>query len=340
MLLITTYCVYVCILSLIIKKKYYCVKIILLIKKDVSNMGMTVAKGRDWEAVFSTWAQGPSKTEQEKAKNAERQIYQAIENSSALKNRNIKVFTQGSYRNRVNVRKDSDVDVGVLCYDTYFTRYNDDNIREQVTKFEAPAEYTYAQFKRELHLALIARFGTTQVTRGSKAFQVDANTYRVNADVAAFFEHRRYYSNSHYHSGVQMLTDQSQSIINWPEQHYSNGVDKNTRTGRRYKKAVRILKTMLNEMSASGVSAATPIPSFLVECLVWNAPDSAFAHDSYKAMMRAVLANLYNDTRTDATCSEWGEVSELKYLFRGSQPWSRAGAHEFVSKAWDYVGYQ
>ncbi len=75
---------------------------------------------RDWESVFTTWSQGPSKTEQERAENAERQIRQAIHASEKLKNRNVKVFTQGSYRNRVNVRKDSDVDIGVVCFDTFF----------------------------------------------------------------------------------------------------------------------------------------------------------------------------------------------------------------------------
>jgi tRNA nucleotidyltransferase (CCA-adding enzyme) len=75
---------------------------------------------RDWESTFSTWATGPSVSEQQRAENAENMIRSAIKNSSKLQSRDIKVFTQGSYRNRVNVRKDSDVDVGILCYDTYF----------------------------------------------------------------------------------------------------------------------------------------------------------------------------------------------------------------------------
>ncbi|SDX06954.1 hypothetical protein [Nitrosomonas communis] len=83
---------------------------------------------RDWESVFSTWGQSPSATEQQRAENAERQIREAIRASDKLKNRNIRVFTQGSYRNRVNVRKDSDVDIGVLCFDTYFPDYPDDNV--------------------------------------------------------------------------------------------------------------------------------------------------------------------------------------------------------------------
>ncbi len=78
---------------------------------------------RDWESVFTTWSQGPSATEQGRAENAERQIRQAVQDSDKLKNRNIRVFTQGSYRNRVNVRRDSDVDIGVLCFDTCFPEY-------------------------------------------------------------------------------------------------------------------------------------------------------------------------------------------------------------------------
>lgn len=89
-------------------------------------------------------------------------------------------------------------------------------------------------------------------------------------------------------SGVQMLTDKGRSIINWPEQHYRNGVDKNSATGRRYKRAVRILKMLRNEMAKQGVRAAQPIPSFLAECLVWNAPADAAACPSGPAQAVAL----------------------------------------------------
>ena len=75
---------------------------------------------RDWEQVFLGWARGPGVTEQERVENTERQIRDAVSASEKLRNRGIKVFAQGSYRNRVNVRQDSDVDIGVLCYDTFF----------------------------------------------------------------------------------------------------------------------------------------------------------------------------------------------------------------------------
>lgn len=189
---------------------------------------------RDWESVFATWSQGPSATEQERAENAERQIRQAIQGSEKLKNRNIRVFTQGSYRNRVNVRRDSDVDISVLCFDTYFDEYPDDNVKAELAKSFIPATYAYATFKNELEEALVARFGRSAVTRGAKAFDVKANSYRVESDVAAFFEHRRYTSVTHYLSGVEMIPDDYSPprIKNWPEQHYENGVAKNDLTAR------------------------------------------------------------------------------------------------------------
>lgn len=297
---------------------------------------------RDWESIFTTWSQGPSKTEQDRAENAERQIRQAIQASEKLKNRNIKVFTQGSYRNRVNVRQDSDVDVGVLCTDTYFPEYPNDNVKMELAKNFIPATYEYATFKNELEEALVARFGRTTVTRGSKAFDIKANTYRVEADVAAFFEHRRYVTSTYHHSGVEMVPDDHTPprIKNWPEQHYENGISKNSETERRYKRVVRVIKKLSNEMASNNVQSAKDAPSFLVECLVFNASTSCFKHQKFMPMVRAVLAELFNNTLSDDNCSEWGEVNELKYLFRSSQPWTRVSAHEFLNDAWNYIGYE
>ncbi|MDD4753426.1 MAG: nucleotidyltransferase [Desulfitobacteriaceae bacterium] len=297
---------------------------------------------RDWEAVFTTWSQGPSKTEEEKIENAERQIREAIKSSDALKSRNITVFTQGSYRNRVNVRKDSDVDIGILCFDTYFPEYADGNVKNFVEKNSVDSTYTYQTFKREIEEALVARFGKEAVSRGNKSFDIKANSYRVEADVAAFFEHRRYTSVNNYLSGVEMIPDDYNPprVRNWPEQHYTNGVWKNDNTNRHFKRVVRILKNLSNEMANNNIEIAEQTPSFLIECLAWNAPNNLFSYSTLMSTVREVLAFLFNNTMSDNTCSEWGEVSELKYLFRVSQPWTRQQAHNFINAAWDYVGYK
>jgi len=296
----------------------------------------------NWEEYFTRWSTGPSPSENERAENAERLIREAIKESDKLQNRNITVFAQGSYRNRVNVRKDSDVDIGVLCFDTFFPEYPDDNTKMILNSRHSDATYTYYTFKNEIEEALIKKFGTKSVSRGNKSFDIHENSYRLEADVAAFFEHRRYTSSEHYLSGVELIPDNYDParVRNWPEQHYANGVNKNDRTNRKYKRVVRVFKSLCNQMAKDNIISAQRIPSFLCECLIWNTTETLFVSDQYYHVMRVVLAHLFNATLTENTCNEWGEVSELKYLFRPSQPWTRNDAHVFISDAWDYIGYK
>ena len=92
-------------------------------------------------------------------------------------------------------------------------------------------------------------------------------------------------------------------------------------------------------MSEEDISAAKSINGFLIECMVWNVPNDNFGHITFTSDVRFCLAYLFNNTMRDEQCSEWGEVSELKYLFRPSQKWTRQQAHSFVSAAWDYIGF-
>jgi hypothetical protein len=93
-------------------------------------------------------------------------------------------------------------------------------------------------------------------------------------------------------------------------------------------------------MEQMKVSAAKPIPSFLIECLVWNVPDEGFGHETYTADIRWTFAHLFNNTMRQDDCKEWVEVNDLKYLFHFSQPWTMQQAHLFLSAAWDYVGFE
>ncbi|HEX8078424.1 MAG TPA: hypothetical protein VF511_11460, partial [Chthoniobacterales bacterium] len=194
--------------------------------------------------------------------------------------------------------------------------------------------------------ALIDYFGREYVKRGDKAFDIHENTYRVDSDVIATLEHRRYVLRADgsyfYHSGIEFRPDSNtaQRIINWPEQNYSNGCTKHEATSRRFKKIIRIIKRLRNVMDEQNIAAAKPIVSCLIESLVWNVPNEGFGHSTYTADVRYVLAHLFNKTLNDADCSEWGEVNELKYLFRPGQPWTRQQAHDFVGAAWNYLGFE
>ena len=268
----------------------------------------------------------------------------AIKASEQLAALDISVFAQGSYSARTNVRQNSDVDICVRYDSAFFPDYPEGTTRE--TFGNVDGSLPFADFKCMVQKALQNYFGKTGVTRGNKAFDVHANTYRIDADVVPTFEHRRYTGKrsadgSHYYlSGVAFDPDSGSRVINWPEQTYRNGVERNTATGRKYKRAIRILKRLRDRMQDDGIDIAKKTPSFLIECLVWNADVDAFKRGTYTAVVRHLLADLWNRTRKVDDCSEWGEVNELKYLFRLTQPWTRQEANEFLQAAWDYIGYQ
>jgi hypothetical protein len=291
-----------------------------------------------WEEKFRQWAAPPGKTEEQRCENAINAVKNALAASAKLKGRGYSVLLQGSYRNNTNTKGESDVDIGVVCSDTFF--YDLPEGTESSSFGITPATYHYSQFKSDVGEALVDHFGAAAVTRGNKAFDVRETSYHVEADVAPFFEHRRYSQFGRFEEGVELRPDNSipSKVINWPEQHGRNGVTKNTATGRRYKAMVRVLKSLRNEMLEKKIAAAEPAIGFLIECMVWNVPNGHFGSAQYTTDLKGILRFLYHATASDDGCSDWGEVSELKYLFRG-QKWTRAQAHAFILAAWRYLGF-
>lgn len=298
-----------------------------------------------WNDRFATWAQSPSQTEADKIEHSITAIKKALAASPKVASVT-KIFVQGSYRNRVNVRQDSDVDIGVLYTGSmFFTNYPEG--KKDSDFGNVPADYSYAEFKNDIGEALIARFGAAHVTRGDKAFDIHENTYRVDADVVPLIVHRRYSAGGSYICGTELRPDSGGRIINWPErlydthewprQHYENGNTKNNDTGRAYRGVVRIVKKLRNIMDEEGIAEAKPIKGFNVECLVWNAPNTCFTHATWYEDVAAVLNHLSYYLSRMTLCEEWGEVSELKYLFKGDDS-KRRQFEAFVDRVRRYIG--
>jgi hypothetical protein len=296
------------------------------------------------EDTFISWSKGPSDTEAAKCENAETAVRKAIKASDDLGDMDISVFAQGSYRARTNVRQNSDVDICVRYNSTFFECYPEGKNRSDFGNI--PGTMSFVDFKKMLYAALVDYFGEQGVTPGNKAFDIHANSYWIDADVVPTFEYRWYdgQTNSngthHYLSGVAFDPDSGGRVINWPDQTYENGVARNIATQRRYKRTIRILKRLRDKMQSENIPEAKPISSFLIECLVWNASVEAFQKDSYTATVRHILADVWNRTRKDEDCIEWGEVNEFKYLFRSMQPWNRQQVNSFLHTAWNYIGYK
>lgn len=319
---------------------------VLNIKFTIILQGSNALDAVRWETQFSQWAQPPGATENEKIENAIRAVRSAMSEDAQL-SAITKVYAQGSYRNRVNVRQESDVDIGVLYTgNTFFEHYPEGMARGDFGNIDGDMQYS--EFKNMVERALINKFGRASVTRGNKAFDIHANSYRIDADVVPQFVHRRYDRNGTYICGVEFYSDDGIRVINWPErlydttewpnQHYENNVSKNAQTGKQYKGVVRILKKLKYEMCANGIASADAAPSFLIECLVWNVPNHYLIADTWYERLQNVFVYLWSNTKTIDTCVEWGEVSEFKYLFKAAPNTKLIEAHAFIEEAWSYVG--
>lgn len=167
---------------------------------------------------------------------------------------NLTVIVQGSYANNTNIRRYSDVDISVV-YSSLFS---------------TSLENQFYEFKSKVFNALRDKFGS-DVIRKNKSIRVKGNTNRKSIDVVAAFA-----IGNKIENGIQFLTDDGIKIVNYPLKQIKNENEKHRDTNYYFKKYVRILKNIKEDMLEHGYLSASKIGSFQVESLLWNLNNSLF----------------------------------------------------------------
>jgi hypothetical protein len=301
-----------------------------------------------WKERLSEWSKPPTAMEEKKGSAAAAMINDALRASPQLVSKNFKVYPTGSYRNNTNVRLNSDIDIAVVLMDSFYPALPQSLTREKLGIKDAI--YCLTEFRKDVGDALERKFGSVAVDAGNITFNVRESSRRLDADVTPFLLHRQYTGELSQNrdwvfiEGVETRSrrDPSVRVINWHEQHYVNGVARNEETKHRFKRITRILKRLRNEIAADTEEIRSGIaktPSFLIECLVYNAPDFCFNRsvDGYYEDVLQTLSYLAMLTSNDAVCRDLVEVSRLKPLFSPEQAWSREDARRFVTAAYLYL---
>lgn len=299
----------------------------------------------DWEQWLRTAAQPPSENEEAKREKTEKEIKAALAAYEPLKGKPYVVYVKGSYANNTNVRLNYDVDIAVE-YQNYF-KYDMEFRLAGKTLADVGASpsndpYAESEFKADIRAALVAAYGSAAVRDGDIAFRVREKKTTLPADVVPCWLYRRYdsigFSGPIYHEGSRVYPKSGGQKTNYPKIQLTKGTEKNNRTGHRYKRMVRALKKLQTRLVDAG-SLHSELPSYLVECLVYNVPDTNFNHrDNYLADMQGVLATIYNATLTGGNANDWLHVHELVYLFRGDDNWSQTDVRALAEAAWDELG--
>ncbi len=291
------------------------------------------------EEQLAGFTKPPSNTEETRLANAVKQIREAISCDPVLKSKTIEVFGQGSYENDTNVKQNSDVDVNVMFTDCFYYEIPPNEDESKYVSGGA-CEYSFTEFKRDVMNALVNKFGATAVSRENKCINISENTNRVSSDVVPTWLYKRFVNTRQVELGSKLISDTSDPVINFPKQHVENNKRKNNATQKRYKRLTRIVKRIRYNMIDDGVWTNEAISSFLLESLMWNVPDNVYNnYSSWSERLKQAIIFLYHNTLNPSLCREWGEVSELLYLFHPSRKWSVELVNQFLAKMWQYLGF-
>jgi len=295
------------------------------------------------EENLKKWTEPIGTVEEGRLENSIRMVKEAIKNDKKLGNMDIETFVQGSYANDTNIRHDSDVDINVMYKEAFFSDLPTGMTNKDFGIQDSSSGYNFKEFKNDVENALVNKFGRSDVKRKNKCINIKENSYRVTTDVVPTFEYRRYNKDKSYVIGTAFFPDNSTSkVTNFPKQHIENGKVKNYLTRTLFKKLTRIHKNLHSKMLEDGQGMYSDnITSFLLESLVFNVPNEIMNnYDNWTEQLRRSILFIYNQTEKPELCKEWGEVSELLYLFHNGRKWSVKDVNQYMVQLWNYLGFK
>jgi len=252
--------------------------------------------------------------------------------------KNFTVFLQGSYANDTNVYRESDVDIVIRPDDMFY--FDIEAIGEPAQQsFRSAmnsATYGYAEFRAEVLAWLKKNYGN-DVVNGTKAITIKAGGNRRQADVLPCTKFRRYLNGStgkdeNYVEGICFFRSDGVRIPNFPKQHSDNCTTKHQNTSKRFKPNVRVFKNLRNRMVDEKVIRDGLAPSYFIEGMLWNVPNSLF-QARYDATFPDAVNWLRASDKDDLKCA-----NEMYYLLRDGSAvcWNKKDFDEFLTAVVKY----
>ncbi|MBM4056236.1 MAG: nucleotidyltransferase [Planctomycetes bacterium] len=230
------------------------------------------------------------------------------------------VYLQGSYKNDTNIRGDSDVDVVAQLNSAFYSNLPDEQKRHLGL---SSASYGWSDFRVDVLKALKDYYGQSSITEGNKSLKIKANNGRLSADVVVSAQYRKYKSvdNYDYVEGMCFWSrNDNQQIINYPKDHYDNGVSKHQNSNKWYKPTVRMFKNIRDYISGDST------PSYFLECMLYNVPNANFG-TSYQDTFCNIV-NCLNKADLDKFVCQNGQS---KLFGMTPEQWDTKQAREFIN---------
>ena len=263
-----------------------------------------------------------SDTEQIKAEHSIKMVEDAVKNYDWKKFELEcpKICLKGSYNNGTNVKIDSDVDI----YALFNAHVLIDTEKQCISKYHQVDKNskTCEDHRQHLEHALHNKF-ESKIRNGNKVFKIKDTSYEHEADVMTAFIAKDE-KGSDKHNGVYLFFNNHTTAITYPEQNKLNSDLKDKDTYGDYKNMVRVFKGIKNDLNLE-------IPSFLIECMVYNVPNNLImvGNDNYLEKAREIIKEWIKSLKN---FDKYVETNGIKKLFAEHQKWELKDATDFISK--------
>jgi hypothetical protein len=165
--------------------------------------------------------------------------------------------------------------------------------------------------------ALRATYGTDDVATGRKSLKLAKGRLPASADVVVTLR-----------CGIGLtfyLPDEHRWVVSYPKQHYAKGHRKETGTNGMYKRTIRMFKAARNYLIGKNAIGGGTAPSYFIECLLYNVPNSLF-RPSFGESYYGIVKYLSTTSLQQFKCQ-----NEFQELFSTSKDlWSVDKAQRFV----------
>ncbi len=292
---------------------------------------------QSWNERLEHWERPASDSEEATIERAAKMVRDVLVRNAWLSGEGVQIEPQGSYYNNTNVRQESDIDLRATHPGIYI-KYGLTVVPEYA--FQA-LSYSWtgrgfadllAHMRREIVYELAREFGAMNLdTSGKKAIKVkDAPGTRAAVDVVPCFR---------LHYVIWDANARRYWTIPWtfsyPDQHHRRGIDKRANTQLRFKKIVRMLKRLRDELVASAALTPNEVPSFLVESLVYGVEDVFFTveQDDRSDRLLRIVQRIWSQVYDQQCANAALEINGINPLFLATDLARLASAKKFADLA-------
>jgi hypothetical protein len=212
---------------------------------------------------------------------------------SLIRDMKVDVYMHGAYQNGTNLNDKDPVDIAVALTSAWSQDLAMSGANQQDQR---RLQNTWHEFRLDVLGTLRGKYGLVNVEDQPNCLRVEGAAGSNPVNIAVGIQHWLYLNfglsaGKQYQEGLSFWTPENRQVVNFPKVHNENGQAKDGEAGTKgwFKPMVRMLKSARGYMVEREVIDPSLAPSYFIECLVYNAPNTCFGwscQDSFSAVLK------------------------------------------------------